>query len=106
MAKLLEKAIKDAVEDNKCSFGSKEVLSNIKDSKLIVISHSIPSFMMQKIINAAKTSKVPTLNYHGSSVELGRLCGTQFRISTLSLQTLSDANLKVIIKDAESEKKQ
>ncbi|HXX05352.1 MAG TPA: ribosomal L7Ae/L30e/S12e/Gadd45 family protein [Candidatus Bathyarchaeia archaeon] len=106
MVKLLEKAIKDAVEDGKCSFGTKEVLSTIKNSKLVVLSHSIPSSMTQKILEAAKNSKVPTLNYDGSSVELGRLCGTQFRISTLSLKTLSDVNLKAIIKDVESEKKQ
>ena len=106
MVKLLEKAIKDAVEDGKCSFGSKEVLSTIKNSKLVVLSHSVPSSMTKKILEAAKNTKVPTLNYNGSSVELGRLCGTQFRISTLSLKTLSDTNLKAIIKDAESEKQQ
>ena len=106
MAKLLEKAIKDAVEDDKCSFGCKEVLSFIKNSKLVVLSHSVQPSMQQKILNLAKSSKVPTLNYSGSSVELGRLCGTQFRISALSLKTLSDSNLKAIIKDAESEKQE
>lgn len=106
MVKLLEKAIKEAVEGDKCSFGSKQVLSTIKNSKLVVLSHSIPPSMMQRILEAAKNSKVPTLNYNGSSVELGRLCGTQFRISTLSLKTLADTNLKAIIKDAESEMQQ
>ena len=106
MVKLLEKAIKEAVDDGKCSFGSKEVLSTIKNSKLVVLSHSAPSLMTQRILEAAKNSKVATLNYNGSSIELGRLCGTQFRISTLSFKTLSDTNLKAIIKDAETEKKQ
>ena len=106
MVKLLEKVIKDAAEDDKCSFGGKEVLNTIKNSKLVVLSHSVTSSMLQRIIEAAKNSKVPTLNYNGSSVELGRLCGNQFRISTLSLKTLSDINLKAIIKDAESEKQQ
>ncbi len=104
MVKLLEKAIKDAVEDGKCSFGTKEVISSIKNSKLIVLSHSVPSTTTQKIAEAAKSAKVPTVNYNGSSVELGRLCGTQFRISTISLKTLSDTNLKAIIKDMETEK--
>lgn len=104
MAKLLEKAIKDAVEDNKCSFGTKEVLGSIKNSKLVVLSHSVPSSVSQKISEAAKGAKVQILNYGGSSVELGRLCGTQFRISAVSLKTLSDTNLKAIIKDAETEK--
>ncbi len=104
MVKLLEKAIKDAIEDGKCSFGTKQVLGSIKNSKLVVLSHSIPSTMTQKIVEAAKSAKVPTLNYKGSSVELGRLSGTQFRISAVSLKTLSDTNLKAIIKDVETEK--
>ena len=104
MVKLLEKVIKDAVEDNKCSFGSKEVISSMKNSKLVVLSHSVPEKMLQKIQQAAKNSKVSTLNYKGSSVELGRLCGTQFRISVISLKILSDTNLKGIIKELEAEK--
>jgi large subunit ribosomal protein L30e len=106
MVKLLEKAIKDAVEDDKCSFGSRQVLSSIKNSKLVVLSESVPNPLLEKIRTAAKNSKVPTLNYSGSSVELGRLCGTQFRISALALKTLSDTNLKAIIKDAETGKQE
>ena len=56
-------------------------------------------------MKSAKNSKVPTLNYNGSSVELGRLCGTQFRISALSLKALSDTNLKAITKELETETK-
>ncbi|MEO9276267.1 MAG: ribosomal L7Ae/L30e/S12e/Gadd45 family protein [Nitrososphaera sp.] len=106
MAKLLEKVIKDAIEDGKCSFGTKEVIGTIKNSKLVVLSHSIPKIMSDKIQESAKSSKVPTLNYPGSSVELGRLCGTQFRISALSLKTLSDTNLKSIMKELETESQQ
>ncbi len=106
MVKVLEKVIKDAVEDGKCSFGSKEVISSMKNTKLVVLSHSVPERMLQKIREAVKNSKVPTLNYNGSSVELGRLCGTQFRISAVSLKTLSDTNLKTITKELETEKQE
>jgi len=105
MVKLLEKAIKDAIEDGKYSFGTKEAISTIKNSKLIVLSSSIAEKTFEKIQEIAKNSKVPTLNYNGSSVELGRLCGTQFRISALSLKTLSDTNLKAITKELEIETK-
>ena len=103
MTKLLEKVIKEAMEDNKCSLGTKEVVTSIKNSKLVILSNSIPKNMLQKIHQTAKTSKVPTMNFKGSSVALGRLCGTQFRISTLSLKTLSDTNLKSMLKEAEQE---
>ena len=105
MAKLLEKIIKDAIEDGKYSFGTKEAISTIKNSKVIVLSNSIQEKILEKMLEVAKSSKVPTLNYGGSSVELGRLCGTQFRISALSLKTLSDTNLKAITKELELETK-
>ena len=78
---------------------------HIKNSKVIVLSNSVQEKILQKIQEAAKSSKVPTLNYTGSSVELGRLCGTQFRISALSLKTLSDTNLKALTKELEIETK-
>lgn len=103
MAKLFEKVIKDAMDDNKCSFGAKEVIGSMKNSKAIILSQSVPKNMLQKIQETAKSSKVPTLDFKGSSVELGRLCGTQFRISVLSLKTLSETNLKTLLKEAEEE---
>ncbi|MBI3640698.1 MAG: ribosomal L7Ae/L30e/S12e/Gadd45 family protein [Thaumarchaeota archaeon] len=103
MAKLLEKIIKDAMDDKKCSLGAKEVIGSMKNSKLIILSQSIPKNMLQKIQETAMSSKVPTMNFKGSSVELGRLCGTQFRISALSLKTLSETNLKTLLKEVEEE---
>ncbi|HLA22454.1 MAG TPA: ribosomal L7Ae/L30e/S12e/Gadd45 family protein [Nitrosopumilaceae archaeon] len=106
MAKLLEKVIKDAMEDNKYSFGAKEVIGSLKNSKLIILSESVPQKILQKILETAKNSKVPTLNFKGSSVALGRLCGTQFRISAISLKNLNETNLKSILKEAEQENQQ
>ena len=103
MTKLLEKIIKDAMDDDKCLLGAKEVIGSIKNSKLIILSESIPQNVLQKIQETAKTSKVSTLNFKGSSVALGRLCGTQFRISALSIKTLSETNLKSLLKEAEQE---
>jgi large subunit ribosomal protein L30e len=103
MAKLLEKIIKDAIEDGKYSFGTKEAISTIKNSKVVVLSNSVKEKTLEKIQEVAKNSKVPTLYYNGSSVELGRLCGAQFRISALSLKALSDTNLKAITKELETE---
>jgi len=103
MVKLLEKIIKDAMEDKKCSLGAKEVIGSMKNSKLIILSKSVPKISVQKIQKTATSSKVPTLNFKGSSVELGRLCGKQFRISALSLKTLSETNLKTLLKEVEEE---
>ena len=103
MKKILEKALKDAMKEKKSILGSKEVLSSIKDSKLVVLSQSAPKKTADKILENAKKEKISTLQFEGSSVALGRLCGLQFRVSTISLTSVSDANIKSIIKESETE---
>ncbi|HET6517320.1 MAG TPA: ribosomal L7Ae/L30e/S12e/Gadd45 family protein [Nitrosopumilaceae archaeon] len=101
MSKLLEKALKDAIKENKCTLGSKQVLNSLKDSKLIIVSGSIQNNIAEKVQSNAEKSKIPTVNFNGSSVALGKLCGLQFRVSTVSFNSLSDSNIKSILKEAE-----
>jgi len=103
MSKILEKALKDALKEDKLTLGAKQVLNSIKNSKLIVLSQSVEKEMFEKIESDAKKEKIPSVNFQGTSVALGRLCGLQFRISTLSFTSLTDANIKSILKDTETE---
>ena len=80
MSKILEKSLKDARKENKLTMGSKEVLNSVNNSKLIVLSQSVDKEMFEKIESDAKKQKVPLVNFQGTSVALGRLCGLQFRI--------------------------
>ncbi len=103
MRKILEKALKDSMKEKKSILGSKEVLGSLKNSKLVILSQSAPKKFADKIIEGAKKEKVSTLQFEGSSVALGRLCGLQFRVSTISLTSVSDANIKSIMKESETE---
>ena len=103
MKKILEKALKDSMKENKSILGSKQVLGSLKNSKLVVLSKSAPKNLADKIIEGAKKEKVSTLQFEGSSVALGRLCGLQFRVSSVSLTSISDANIKSIMKESDSE---
>jgi large subunit ribosomal protein L30e len=105
MSKILEKILKDALKEDKITMGTKQVLNSMKNSKLIVLSQSVQKEMFTKIESDAKKEKVPLVNFQGTSVALGRLCGLQFRISTISFTSLSDANIKSILKDTETEEK-
>ena len=105
MSKVLEKILKDALKEDKITMGTKQVLNSMKNSKLIVLSQSVQKEMFAKIELDAKKEKVPLVNFQGTSVALGRLCGLQFRISTISFTSLSDANIKSILKDTETEEK-
>ena len=103
MSKILEKALKDALKEEKLTMGAKQVLNSVKNSKLIVLSQSVEKEMFEKIESDAKKEKIPFVNFQGTSVALGRLCGLQFRISSLSFTSISDANIKSILKDTENE---
>src|SRR3990172_4317107 len=105
MSKILEKILKDALKEDKIMMGKKQVLNSMKNSKLIVLSQSVQKEMFAKIELDAKKEKIPLVNFQGTSVALGRLCGLQFRISTISFTSLSDANIKSILKDTETEEK-
>ena len=105
MSKILEKILKDALKEDKITMGTKQVLNSMKNSKLIVLSQSVQKEMFARIESDAKKEKIPLVNFQGTSVALGRLCGLQFRISTISFTSLSDANIKSILKDTETEEK-
>lgn len=101
MSKLLEKALKDAIKESKCTIGSKQVLGSLKDSKLVVVSDLVQSNITEKIQSDAEKAKIPTVSFNGSSIALGKLCGLQFRVSSVSFNSMSDSNIKSILKEAE-----
>ncbi len=102
MTKLLEKAIKDAIKKRKPTIGTKQVMNSMKSSKLIVISQTVPNEAIIKVEKNAKNNNVPILNFEGSSVALGKLCGLQFRVSVISLDSLSNTNSQAILKEYEA----
>ena len=105
MSKILEKSLRDARKEDQLTMGAKQVLNSIKNSKLIVLSQSIKKEMVEQIESDAKKEKIPLVNFQGTSVALGRLCGLQFRISTISFTSIDDASIKSILKDTEAEEK-
>jgi large subunit ribosomal protein L30e len=102
MGKLLEKALKDALGENKCVLGVKQVLQSMKNAKLVIISKSVSEESLEKI-QSSKGEKVTTLQFDGSSVALGRVCGLQFRISAASLTSIPESNIKAILKESETQ---
>lgn len=100
MGKLLEKALKDALQESKCVLGAKQVLQSIKNAKLVVVSKSVSKEAMDKI-EKSKDQKVTTMQFDGSSVALGKVCGLQFRVSAASLTSIPDSNIKAILKESE-----
>ena len=102
MAKQLEKALTDAKKTGKRVLGTKQITSAIKDSKLIIISKSVPVLSAKKIEKAAQDNNVPLIHFNDTSIELGKLCGIKFRVSAISLSSLSNTNIQAILKEYET----
>tara|TARA_B100001765_G_C19190463_1_gene200692 strand:- start:136 stop:447 length:312 start_codon:yes stop_codon:yes gene_type:complete len=102
MAKLLEKALTDAIKARKRVLGTKQILSSMNDSKLVVISQSVPTMVAKKIEESAQNNDVPFVHFNDTSVMLGKLCGLQFRVSAISVSSLSNTNIQAILKEYET----
>lgn len=102
MGKVLEKSLKDARKEDRLVMGTRQVLGSVKDSKLIILSKSLGDAVLGRIRSEAGKGGVPLVDFDGTSVGLGRLCGLQFRVSTVSFSSIPDSNVKSIIKDAAS----
>jgi len=100
--KQLEKTLKDAIKEDSYIIGTKQVLDNISKSKLVLVSKSVPRHLSEKIEDDAKKSNISTIAFDDTSVNLGKLCGLQFRVSSISLTDIADADIKTLQKETES----
>ena len=101
MARLLEKALVDAIKERKRTLGAKQIISSMENSKLVLISRSLPTKSTKKIEESAQNHNVPLIHFNDTSVQLGKLCGLRFRVSAISLSTLSNTNTQAILKEHE-----
>ena len=101
MAKLLEKALTNAIKERKRTLGAKQIMSSMEKSKLVVISKSVPTPSAKKIEYTAQDNKIPLIHFNDTSMILGKLCGLPFRVSAISLNALSNTNIQAILKEYE-----
>ena len=102
MAKLLEKALTNAIKERKRTLGAKQIISSMKNSKLVVISQSVPTKTAKKIEESAQNNNVPLIHFNDTSLILAKLCGLQFRVLAISLSSLSNTNVQAILKEYET----
>ncbi len=102
-SKVLEKSLKDALKEKRLIMGTRQVMNSVRDSKLIILSRSVKRKAQEQIVSDAKKENVSLTNFQGTSVALGRLCGLQFRISTIAFTSIADTNIKTILKDVDTE---
>ena len=85
--KTIEKALRDAANNNAVKCGTKEVMKSLKGSDIVVISSSINNEARQHLEQQAVSMGIKIYGYQGNSMQLGKICGRPFRTSVVSVKS-------------------
>ena len=93
-------AVRLAVESGKVEFGARSglVASLLGKAKLFVVASNTPEDTKTKVMDYAKISEIPVIEFEGSSMELGSVCGRPFPVSVLSVYETGSSNLMELAK--------
>jgi large subunit ribosomal protein L30e len=91
---LLGRVLKEAMKAGKYTLGTKEALSEVKSAKVIIAAKSVRGSVGEALAREAEKNKVPIVNVEKTSAQLGRMLGRPFRVSTIAIRSISEADLK------------
>jgi len=94
----LSKILKDAMKGGKYTIGAKETMASMKGVKAIICTRSLPAQLGTQLKEEAKKHDVAVVDVGITSVELARMIGRPFRVSTLALRSLGDGDLKLLVR--------
>ena len=83
----LNTSIRMAVDTGKIVLGSDRTkkLALLGGAKAIVVAGNCPASVKQDILHYSSLSATPIIQFTGTSVELGVVCGKPFSVSALSV---------------------
>lgn len=91
---LLGRVLKDAMKTGKYTLGTREVLSEIKSSKVVIAASSMPGNTGNALQVEAEKNKVPVVWTDRNSAQLGRMLGRPYKVSAVALRSISDQDLR------------
>jgi ribosomal protein L30E len=95
---VLSRVLKEAVKSGKYTIGTKEVLSELKTTKLLVAASTISASDSDGgLLKEAEKSKVPVVKVDRSSAQLGRMIGRPFRVSAIALRVVAEGDFRQLV---------
>jgi len=91
----LDRALSIAVKTGKVLFGANSTIKNVMTGKvrLAIVASNCPDEIRKTLEKYCKLSKIPLIVYPRNNVELGRVCGKPFSISTLAIRDPGDSDI-------------
>lgn len=90
-------AIRLTVESGKVEFGSRKG-GKAGKAKLLVIARNTPEGIKSAITKQSEETKTPLIEFNGTTMELGSVCGKPFPVSVLSVYDPGNSNILEIAK--------
>jgi len=96
----LHVSLRLAVESGKVEFGARTgiLAALLGKPKVFVIALNTPYATREKVVSYAKLSAIPVLEFDGSTMELGSVCGRPFPVSVLSVYDEGNSNILKLTK--------
>ena len=91
---LLGRVLKEAVKSGKYTVGTREVLAEVKSSKVVIAAALPPGKDGAALKREAEKNKVPIVWTEKNSAALGRLLGRPYKVSAIAIRSISDQDLR------------
>jgi len=83
------------MKSGKYTLGTKEVVSEVKSSKLVIAAAALPGKDGIRLREEAEKNKVPLLILDDrNSAQLGRLLGRPYKVSAVAIRSISESDLR------------
>jgi large subunit ribosomal protein L30e len=89
-------AIRLTVESGKVDFGARR--GSRTKAKLFVIAQNAPRGVREPLIKHAESIKAPVIEFKGTTMQLGAVCGKPFPVSVLSVYDEGNSNIMKLAK--------
>lgn len=91
----VNREIKRTVDTGKVILGANKSINSLKtgNAKLIIYTQNCPKSIKEDILYYSKISSIPILEFGGTSLELGTVCGKPFLVSVIAVLSPGESNI-------------
>ena len=91
---ILGRVLKEAMKAGKYTLGAKEVLSEVKSSKVVIAASTVYGDARTQLKLETEKNKVPLIVLDKNSAQLGRMLGRPYKVSAVALRQISESDLR------------
>lgn len=96
----VQKEIRRAVDTGKVSFGKRESEKRVLkgEAELIIVSRNTPKTVAERMRQLSDVTGTPVLEFQGTGLELGSVCGKPFIVSVMAVQNSGKSRILSVAK--------